>query len=248
MKTALIALVGLLALPGFPVNTASADCPLSIETPFQAVPLSRNSLMGRMENENRLDELCPGRDKDCVAKALAPDTDDIPVHARPSGKVIARLRVVYPPGKGLSAELVLDESVFPFTPTIYDSDWGYGPPWFHATLLDSRKGWKKIVLPRIGSGWVHLPETDAINLLNLPQKVLKLSRKGRDHLMVHRNVVVVTSNRRSVTVRDEQPADMWCEGGDPPPLAPFTEEVIPLTDLYEDACNLLLAPAYTRGC
>lgn len=267
MKLTSIVYTGLLALLALP--SARADCPLEIQTPFLVVALSKSGFMGTMENANRLNELCPSDERDCVANALATKTDDIPVHDTPSGNVVATLRVVYTPGKPISADLVQDGKSVSFTPVIYDSDWGYGPPWFHATLVDSRQGWKRIVLPLVGGGWVDLPEAQVLSLVDLPAaKVLKLAEKGRvyptkdtivrfpaggevEHRQRH--VVVLTSTPNSVTVRDEQPADSpYAVNEDdedaPPPLAPFTEQVIPLAELYDDTCNVLLSPAYTRGC
>ncbi len=225
-------------IPLAAVRAASAqtECSLSVKTPFSAVAIYKDTFLAGLENENRLKEICPEQDKDCVAAALAAQTDRMPVHDRPSGKIIASLDVTYAPGE-MKAALIQGGEAVPFIPPVYDSDFGYGP-WFHATLLDQKGAWKKIALPSIQSGWIELPEAE----------ILQFTEKDRVYSLRARNIVVIKSDGASLTVRDEQPADMWCDGGDPPPLTAFKEQAIPLNEVYDDQCNLLLSPAYTRGC
>jgi hypothetical protein len=52
----------------------------------------------------------------------------------------------------------------------------------------------------------------------------------------------------SVRVRPEQPADMWCDEGDPPPLEPFKETILTPADLYDQKGHLTIRPKYLRGC
>jgi hypothetical protein len=218
-------------------SSAQAECFLPIKTPFSAVALFKGDFLGRLENENRLQEICPTQDPDCVTKALSAYIDKMPVYDRPSGKVIASLEITYAPGKGITAALVQDGKTFPFRPPIYDNDWGYGP-WFHATLLNQDGVWKNIALPTIQNGWVELVEPN----------ILQLTEKESVYSLRDRNIIIIKFGKTSLTVRDEQPADMWCSEGNPSPLAPFKEEVILLNQVYDNQCNLLLSPAYTRGC
>jgi hypothetical protein len=203
------------------------------------VSLYKDEFLGRLENENRLamGELCTPEDKECVAKALAPETDDIPVYDSPGGKPIATLKVIYTPGKGISAALAQGNINHPYVPPVFDSDWGYGP-WFHATLLAAAEpAWKQIALPGITAGWVELPASQAITMTGPGVYIYK-----------DRQVIVVKSGENDLTLRDEQEADMWCEAGNPPPLKDFKTRDVPVRDFYDGHCQLLIAPAYTRGC
>jgi hypothetical protein len=60
--------------------------------------------------------------------------------------------------------------------------------------------------------------------------------------------VILAVERDVVRARPEQPADMWCEGGDPPPLKPWTEVRIPRRTLYGRTGHLLISPSYMKGC
>jgi hypothetical protein len=60
--------------------------------------------------------------------------------------------------------------------------------------------------------------------------------------------VIVAIERDFIRARPEQPADMWCDSGEPPPLQPWTELRIPRRDLYSPTGHLLLAPSYMKGC
>ncbi len=237
MKKFIFVHIAFLILVAIPLATAQAECTLSVKTPFSAVPLYKMAFLGRLENENLLKELCPTEDRACVTDALSSQTDKIPVYDRPSGNLIANLDVTYTPGKGIEAALIQGKKVFSFVPPLYDTDWGYGP-WFHATLLDQSGAWKNIALPLIKSGWVELPESDVITL-NDRTSVYTLNNRG---------IVILGSSDKNLTVRDEQPADMWCADGDPPPLSAFREDIIPLSEAYDNQCNLRLLPAYKRGC
>jgi hypothetical protein len=237
MKHTVLTFISFFCLLMLSFSSADAACSLPIKTPFSAVALFKGDLLGWVENNNRLKEICPTQDKACVAAALAAKTDTLAVYDRPSGKVIAILKIIYVPGEGIRAVLMQKKRSFSFVPTVHDVDWGYGP-WFHATLLDQRGAWKEIALPQIKSGWVALPEAE----------VLHVAEKGKVYSLHNRHIVVIDSTDSSLTVRDEQPSDMWCEAGEPPPVAAFKARIIPLSRLYDDQCNLLVLPAYTRGC
>ncbi len=238
--TLTILLISMATYSGF----AQSKCSLPIKTPFSAIALYKHDLTGWLENENRMNEICPTQDKACVVKALLARTDKMSVYDHPAGKIIANLEVVYTPGKGMTTNLTQDGKTYPFKPPIYDNDWGYGP-YFHATMLDQQGAWKQIVLPSIQSGWVELPEAEILELAQYKESVYTLLGSITPSRPVF---VIVKSNNESLTVRDEQPSDMDCAAGGSPPLAPFKEQVIPLSHIYDDNCNLLLVPAYPRGC
>lgn len=219
-------------------SSSFASCLLPVRTPFSVVPLFKTDLVGRLENENLLETLCATGDQACQKQALSSYTDEMPVFDAPDGKIIATLSITYTPGKGITANVAQDEKTASFMPPIYDGDWGYGP-WFHATLLDQQGSWKKVVLaPFIQGGWIDMPGIDAVELSE-PENVYALGE---------RNIVVLSKAEASLTIRDEQPSDMWCAAGDPPTLTPFKEEVLTLNDIYDESCTIRLKPAYTRGC
>lgn len=230
-------LVTFIIFMGIPFAPLRAECSLPIGTPFSAIPLFKTNFLGLLENENRLTEICPTQDQACVNNALLVHTDKIPVYDRPAGKPIADLEVTYTPGKGITATLIQDTKSFSFTPPIHDTDWGYGP-WFHATLLDQNGVWKHIVLPPVGTGWLELAETESI----------QLTESDAVYVLNGRNIVILKSSSSILTVRDEQPSDMWCGDGDAPPFQTFKEEIILIDKVYDNQCTLLLSPAYKRGC
>jgi hypothetical protein len=49
-------------------------------------------------------------------------------------------------------------------------------------------------------------------------------------------------------VRPEQDADMWCDAGDPPPLAAWRERRIPFDELFDGQRHLRISYKYMRGC
>jgi hypothetical protein len=55
--------------------------------------------------------------------------------------------------------------------------------------------------------------------------------------------------RNSNDLREsEQPADMWCEAGAPPPLKPWKELLISKGSLNSRTGQLLLSPAHMKDC
>lgn len=237
MKHIFIVSIILMAITIIPLTSAKAECLSPIKTPFSAVSLLKKTFLGWINNENRLNEMCPTRDEDCITNALLAKIDKIPVYDHPYGKAIAHLEVTYAPRQAITVALIKEGKVFPFTPPIYDGDWGYGP-WFHATLLDQNGVWKNIALPSIQNGWVELPEAE----------ILQLTDTENVYSLKDRHIVILKSNETSLIIRDEQPADMWCEGGTPPPLTPFKKQTVLINQVYDDQCNLLLSIPYTRGC
>ena len=140
-------------------------------------------------------------------------------------------------------------------PDLYDPDWGYGPPWFHQTLLESR------------GEWYRLPRRP------FPEPVwVPLGREGRDVQISHvepygiytalgplaerqgvasedGGTVAVSLSGDAVFLRPEEPWDMPCglDGPAPPPsLDPGVR--VPLSELYVGDLHLLLRVRHTRGC
>lgn len=213
----------------------SMACAVSEQAAFRIIPLYNDTLVSWLENKNRLSEICPGMAGECVVAALDDKLDIVPLYDQPDGTEIANLTVNYSPGRGISARVEQPGISTPYQPTVYDADWGYGP-WFHATVLDVRAGWQKIALPGLGSAWIksnaEMRDPQADDVYRMGERHVVVVERGVDHLKL----------------RDEQPADMWCAPGDPPTLKPFKTETRNIADLYNDRCELVIVPAYLRGC
>ncbi len=221
-----------------PLAPAQAACSHEIATPLTLLPLYAMAQVDRLENENRLDLLCPPNAKACRAVALAPSHDSIMVYGAPDGKPVGELVITYTPGQGMAAVMRHDGQETAYIPTVFDMDWGYGP-WFHATVLDRRDGWYRIALPFVGAGWVTLPDAEVMELA---------ADTGRVYRIGDSEVMILGMEGSDVVMRDAQPADMWCADGTPPALFAFDKVRVPVGSLYTDACGLMLRPAYLRGC
>jgi hypothetical protein len=118
-------------------------------------------------------------------------------------------------------------------------DWGYGP-YYHQTYLERRGSW--FLLPRDPfpePTWFNAADLgDAPHVLRLPEMVN--TPRG--------TLVVLKVRPDGIRARAEQPPDMWCEGGEPPPLKPWVELRIPRRELYDRRGHLRISPAYLRGC
>lgn len=229
-------LLGLVVSTVFATPVFAHEC--NLQTAYMVVPLYKADMLGRLENENRIDDVCPGGHEACKAEALAPQVDVIPFYDAPDGTQAGALHIAYTPGQGIAGAFTRGGELTPFTSVVYDADWGYGP-WFHATLLDERGPWKRISLSGIGAGWVNLPQARPVDLS---------ADKSRVYSIGGRNVMIMAATGAGLTIRDEQPGDMWCEGGKKPETGPFEAETVTVHDLYDAECVLRLVPAYPRGC
>lgn len=227
------------------------QCREQIKTSFSTVALFDERFVRQLAaHAERIETLCPTHNQDCLAKLKAPMISRA-VYATPGGPRVATLTISeyiqeedgYPQ---LGAVLTYHQRRYAFKPTIYDSDWGYGI-WFDATLLAEQGRWKKIVLPAIGSGWISLPDEGVWTIKAAHDDG---SMRDRDDVLSFkgRNIIVLNANRSRLIVRDEQPSDMWCEAGDPPPLKPFKTWVITVKAAYSATCDLQITVPYTRGC
>lgn len=223
-----------------PVAARAGACQIAVSTPLQMISLADREAVKRLENENRLSELCPNGDKACTDKALAPEHRRIPVHGEPGGEPIGTITVIYAPGKPLTATIeARNAAPVPYTPAAYDPDWGYGP-WFHATLLDRRDDWALVPLPGIGAGWLSLPGADIRDYRD---------DGGGDFPAVFRfgaeEVVILRHDKEGATLRAAAPGEE-CGHAAPPPGA--RARTLPYAGFYGSDCNLLLLPASLRGC
>jgi hypothetical protein len=153
--------------------------------------------------------------------------------------------VVALPGKGLSVFAGAGSETTPFTPDLFDADWGYGP-WFHQSILSRRGSWLRIPVPSVGDGWIDANELGGRDDLASNQ-VVTVS-KGDIVTTPKGDMFVLGVDIGVLRVRTEQVGDMWCQAGDPPPLAPWQEIRIPFDQLFDSRGHLLISYKYTRGC
>jgi hypothetical protein len=208
------------------------------------VGLFNRTLVNWLENENRLDQLCQDVDADpqkrerCREEQTTPLVHAIPLRSGPvrSAPLIGSILVMALPGRGLrSFYLTRSGGVgVPFSPDLYDSDWGYGP-FFHATFLERRGNWFRLPEgPFPSPAWVDVTEWST-------DPEVREIREGDILTSPFGDLYVVGVQSDSLRARPEQEAD-------PPPLRPFKELRIPFQDLRDARGHLQVHIKYMRGC
>jgi hypothetical protein len=213
------------------------------------VGLYSEAIIGWLENGNRISQLCPAdptklwEAEPCRQKMLAPLLYSVRVYSGPTRTASGRgsILLVATPGRGLGFFHVLPGGgvAKEFEPDLNMQDWGYGP-YFHQTYLDRRGDWFELPEDPFPAGtWFNAQD------LGDPPHVELLDGfvEGPPGALVLLGVT-----RDLVRARHEQPADMWCEDGEPPALKPWTEIKIPTTDLYDRRGHLIVSPSHMKGC
>lgn len=200
-----------------------------------------------LENENRIRELCPdpAREPRCYFEKLAPRVSVSSLHSGPaeSSPSVGDLIVVATPGRGWSAHFrpAGSDQVVGFIPDLFLVDWGYGP-YFHQTMVARRGEWYQLPPgPWESAVWVHRPSE---------------SRSPTDLAITEGEIVewngsgwfVVAAEPEALLLRPEQPADMWCQEGNPPAIIPTEPQRFTRADLADSRGHLLLRPKYPKGC
>ena len=215
------------------------------------VGLFSDSLIGWLENENRLASLCGqtsaniAEQDECRQSMLEPRLLEIRLRrapeagAAPAGIIVLEAR----PGRGLRA-FYRAEARAPATqlvPDLYDVDWGYGP-YFHQTFLERRGSWFLLPAgPLPQPAWLDLGEFgDDSNVRMLQAGDIVTAPVG--------DLFILGVDVGSMRARLEQQADMWCEAGYPPPLSSYEEVLLTPEDLYSGSGHLRVKIKYTRGC
>lgn len=210
------------------------------------VRLYDHALLGWLENENRVGELCrdaadPGT---CSADHLRPAISVYPLHreADASSPWIGDLVVAAVPGRGFSAHFRAagsSQSV-PFEPDVYLQDWGYGP-YFHQTVLAQQGSWFQLPPdPWDEPVWVYQGSEGEGSLIRV--------QAGDIIEFAGESSYVVEAEPDVLVLRPEQPADMWCEADDPPPLVVTALRRVPRADLSDSVGRLVFRPRYLKGC
>ena len=200
-----------------------------------------------LENENRISELCadsvdPGA---CRDEMLAPAVDVYSLYAEPneSSPHLGDLLVQAAPGRGLTVQYrpVGSETAVSFVPDIYLQDWGYGP-YFHQTIVQREGDWFQLPSePWEVPVWLQRGSATARPSIIYvqPQDIVEVGGRG---------MYVVAVEDDALLLRAEQPADLWCREGAPPPLISDEPVRYSRADLVDTRCHLILQPKYLKGC
>lgn len=203
-------------------------------------------LVGWLENENRLNELCPANaesTEDCKRSVLQPKTITLDILTDPNGSKIGFLEIHSIPGKGLKMFVIKvgSNTRFQMDPDLFDMDWGYGP-YFHHTVLDSKGTFVLLPFgPLMQSAWVNTSQ-----LGSAPE--YRSVQQGEIYTIDGKSIVILSVSEKGIIVREEQAGDMWCTGGEPPALLKSKEWNIRIDQLYNKNGHLKLKVKYTRGC
>lgn len=221
-------------------------CDEKIAQPLNFVSLWNNEAAAKLDNLNQIDALCKSENHSaaCLEKNLSTASKVLPLYNSPEDpQPFGAFLIRFTPGESGSAAYVPLKNgggpIFPVTLDMFDSDWGYGPPYFHQTMLDSKNGWYRIAVPNasVETGWVKLTNPHILTY-----------QKGDIVSFKDKTYTILEVKKDSVSVRDEQPADMWCDAGNPPAIKKFEPITIPMKNLYDEGCHLLMKTTYTRGC
>jgi hypothetical protein len=201
--------------------------------------------IGWLENENRIDALCAeARNRDtCRSDMLRPAVDTFVVYAGPDEGTERRGAIVVEtvPGRGLSAAFRAAEAdtSIRFAPDVYLQDWGYGP-YFHQTVTQRTGEWFQLPpSPWPEAVWVRIADHDGSLLHVHTGDIVELDGEG---------MYVVATEADAVQLRREQPADLWCREGDPPPLVEDVPTRYSRAQLLDDDGHLRIRPKYMKGC
>jgi hypothetical protein len=219
------------------------------EEAFHAwVGLHNPERVGWLENENQLNNLCSSAEDIgfCYGEMLAPAIDVYPLYVDryTTSPTVGDLIVATVPGRGLSGYYrPIDASQgIPFQPDVFLRDWGYGPPYFHQTVVREEGVWLQLPPdPWDGPVWIRRDSAESEPSILEVQAGTILEIGGR-------GMFVVATTAESLTLRPEQAADMWCEEGNPPPLLQVPATVYSRAELVDDRGHLIIRPKYMKGC
>ena len=203
--------------------------------------------LGWLENENRISEFC-GNSTDvsaCYSEMLGPAVDVYTLHAEAndSSARIGELIVVAVPGRGLSAHFrrLGARETITFVPDLFLQDWGYGP-FFHQTITQRQGDWFQLPRnPWETPVWLHRPsEREQPSVIAVQAgDILELRGAG---------MYVVAAEAEALLLRSEQPADLWCQEGDPPPLVDEQPMRLSREELVDSNGHLVFRLKYLKGC
>ena len=222
--------------------------PVRAQGEFRAwIGLYDAAQVGWLENENRIIQLCsePSTLEECYAQSLGPAVRAFDLHRGPdaSSTRIGELIVVATPGRGLSAHFrpIGSGRVTTFVPDLFLPDWGYGP-YFHQTLMDRHDEWYQLPPgPWQEAVWFRREPNVAVPTVLQVTESDVIEMDGSSWF-------VVAAEPEALLVRPEQPGDVWCEEGAPPPITPVEPKRVPRSELLDSLGHLKFAPKYLKGC
>jgi hypothetical protein len=92
-----------------------------------------------------------------------------------------------------------------------------------------------VPVPSIGEAWINAQDWNDAGPHDW-QNYIKHMVDAGDIIETRRGDMVVPGiENRVLRVRPEQPADLWCEGGEPPAQTPWKEIRIPFAELFDAA-------------
>jgi hypothetical protein len=203
--------------------------------------------LGWLENENRIGELCadPSNLDECYREMLGPKVSTYPLHSEPdaSSSLIGDVIVVAVPGRPLSAHFrpAGSREGTPFTPDLFLQDWGYGP-YFHHTVLAQQGDWFQLPPdPWEQHVWLHRErESESSSVIAVqPEDIIEMNGSSW---------YVVGAEPDALLLRAEQPGDLWCEPGDPPPTQPAEPTRRSRAELVDSRGHLVFRLKYLKGC
>lgn len=228
-------------------DTAPLECGPAREGFRAWVGLYDHGQLGWLENENRLDELCADapRPSECLMEKLSPMVSVYSLYSDPdrASYHVGDLIVVGVPGRPLSAlfRAAGSERTVRFEPDLFLPDWGYGP-YFHHTFSAAEGDWFLLPPgPWEENVWIHRGHGD--------EHPDVITLHGGDVIeMDGSSWTVVSTEPDALLLRSEQPADMWCEPGDPPVLAAVEPTRFSRTELSDSLGHLKFRLKYMKGC
>ena len=222
----------------------------SCECELGWIGLYNMDMLEWLENQNKInmEKICPksmyAKERNtCIQQHLNPMRKRIDVRKAPTyqSEILGQIEIVATPAKGLSAVWVTPISSSPFMTDMFDEDWGYGP-YFHMTVMGRHGSW--FLLPRN-----PFPDKAWIDTNQFTQAAdFKVINIGEVYLFRGESIVITSIQKKTFTIRKEQPADMWCDSGEPPKMTSSHYRTLRISELFNKDCHLILKVKYTRGC
>lgn len=212
-------------------------------------PLFDSKLLDWLENENRIEYLCPkdmqpAHRRHCIKTMLAPKESTLQLYAHSDrhSAMLGSLHTRYQPGKPLQIiyRSEKQKKEIEFTPDLYDSDWGYGP-WFHQTI-QARKG-----------SWIQLPARPFATPVWFDSATLSgfepmLLNQG-DFVRANGSAwLVVEISNAILRVRQEQASDLACNAEEDQKNAEPQTVDFSFKSLLDADSHWKLTFSYMRGC
>jgi len=219
---------------------------------FGWVGMFSPALVAHLENENQLAKLCPVQAdtaayERCRVQKLAPESLTVRLWSASStsSPSVGSLLMIATPGKGLSAFFVAPDSAaapIKIDPDLYDPDWGYGPPYFHLTIVEDQRPWVRIPeVPFPAGTWLNV---DDISM----ELITEWLAVGNIVTSPLGDLYITRIDSTGVVGRAEQQADMWCSPGSPPPPRLTPDIIVPRDSLFTPTGHMRVHIKYTRGC